>query len=262
MITNLFSIFDPSTPNFISANWSAILLFTLILPLSIWATPNRQAQIISILKLYIFSEFKPLIKKTPYLLISAVSLFVIIIINNVAGLLPYIFTASSHLVFTLTLALPRWLAIILYGWFNNTSNLLTHLIPQGTPTVLMPFIVIIETIRNLIRPGTLAIRLTANMIAGHLLITLLSSATPLTPMSALPLLLIRQTALTLLEIAVAFIQAYVFSVLITLYAAESATYVNTRQPPLPFSRKKTLTFNSLPRGHIINLRSCEMIPPI
>jgi F-type H+-transporting ATPase subunit a len=223
MITNLFSIFDPSTPNFISANWTAILLFSSVIPLYMWATPNRHSQTIKQLKFYIYSEFKPLIKKTPYLLVSAVSVFILIIVNNVAGLLPYIFTASRHLVFTLSLALPSWLAIILYGWLNNTSNLLAHLIPQGTPTILIPFIVLIETIRNLIRPGTLAIRLTANIIAGHLLITLLRSATPLTPLSALPLLLIRQTALTLLEIAVAFIQAYVFRVLITLYAAESAT---------------------------------------
>lgn len=102
----------------------------------------------------------------------------------------------------------------------NTSNLLVHLIPNGTPTILMPFIVIIETIRNIIRPLTLAIRLAANIIAGHLLITLLTSATPICPLLALPLLGRAQLALASLEIAVAMIQAYVFRVLITLYISE------------------------------------------
>lgn len=86
--------------------------------------------------------------------------------------------------------------------------------------VLMPFMVIIETISNIIRPLTLAIRLAANIIAGHLLITLLTSVTPFTPLLAAPLLLRAQFSLNLLETAVAFIQAYVFRVLLTLYAAE------------------------------------------
>lgn len=98
--------------------------------------------------------------------------------------------------------------------------MLVHLIPQGTPSALIPFIVLIETISNLIRPGTLAVRLTANIIAGHLLIVLLSSATPLTPFFLSPILFNAQVALSLLETAVAFIQAYVFSVLVTLYIAE------------------------------------------
>lgn len=86
----------------------------------------------------------------------------------------------------------------------------------------MPFMVLIETISNLIRPGTLAVRLAANIIAGHLLITLLRSATPITPLVAAPFLIAAQLALSLLEIAVALIQAYVFSVLVVLYAAEVA----------------------------------------
>lgn len=84
----------------------------------------------------------------------------------------------------------------------------------------MPFIVLIETVRNLIRPLTLAVRLTANMVAGHLLIVLLNSADPVTPLLARPILFQAKQALLLLEVAVAFIQAYVFRVLVTLYAAE------------------------------------------
>nr|YP_009445856.1 ATP synthase F0 subunit 6 [Eurythenes maldoror]ATX68764.1 ATP synthase F0 subunit 6 [Eurythenes maldoror] len=219
-MTNLFSIFDPSTPNFMSSNWLSMTLVLSCTPLAIWMNPSRPTYLFKALLAYLFSEFSPLIKKAPFLLISILSFFSLIMYNNVLGLLPYIFTASSHLVFTLTLALPAWLALMSYGWLNNTSNLLVHLIPQGTPVILMPFMVLIETVSTLIRPGTLAIRLSANMIAGHLLITLLSSAFSSMPTMALPILFTAQIALSLLEIAVAFIQAYVFSVLLTLYSAE------------------------------------------
>nr|YP_009695248.1 ATP synthase F0 subunit 6 [Alicella gigantea]QAT19472.1 ATP synthase F0 subunit 6 [Alicella gigantea] len=223
MMTNLFSIFDPATPNFISSNWLSMLLFTMCIPIKMMTNTNRLTSSMSSLLSYLLLEFSPLIKKSPYTLITMISFFFLIMFNNLLGLMPYVFTASSHLVFTLSLALPMWLAFMLFGWLNNTSNLLAHLIPQGTPTFLMPFMVLIETISNMIRPGTLAVRLTANMIAGHLLIVLLSSATPMTPLLAMPILFMAQVALSTLEIAVAFIQAYVMSVLITLYAAEVTT---------------------------------------
>lgn len=220
MITNLFSIFDPCTPSFLSANWSSCLLFLFIAPLTFWVLPTRITYLFRSLIIYIFGEFRPIVKKTKFVLIIPISFFTLVIFNNLIGLLPYIFTATRHLVFTLSLGLTSWLSLIFYGWLNNSSNLLVHLIPQGTPSALIPFIVLIETISNLIRPGTLAVRLTANIIAGHLLIVLLSSATPLTPFFLSPVLFNAQVALSLLETAVAFIQAYVFSVLVTLYIAE------------------------------------------
>lgn len=220
MITNLFSIFDPSTPNFLAANWLSLILFLGLAPAGLWFRLNRYITVFLNLTNYIFKEFSPLIKKSPTVLLIRLSFFTLVLFNNIAGLFPYIFTASSHLVFTLSLALPSWIAVILYGWLNNTTNLLIHLIPQGTPGALIPFMVVIETVRNLIRPGTLAIRLTANIIAGHLLIVLLRSARPLTPLLGVPVLLFAQICLIGLEIAVALIQAYVFRVLVTLYSAE------------------------------------------
>ena len=80
--------------------------------------------------------------------------------------------------------------------------------------------VLIETIRNVIRPGTLAVRLAANIIAGHLLLTLLGSTGPSLSSSILVLLIIAQILLLILESAVAIIQSYVFAVLRTLYARE------------------------------------------
>jgi F-type H+-transporting ATPase subunit a len=93
-------------------------------------------------------------------------------------------------------------------------------VPQGTPPVLMPFIVLIETISNVIRPGTLAVRLSANIIAGHLLLTLLGNTGSSLSIFLLSLLIIAQLLLLILESAVAIIQAYVFTILRTLYSRE------------------------------------------
>jgi len=93
-------------------------------------------------------------------------------------------------------------------------------VPQGTPSVLIPFIVCIETIRNIIRPGTLAVRLTANIIAGHLLLTLLGNTGNSIIKILIPFLLITQVILLILESAVAIIQSYVFAILSTLYSRE------------------------------------------
>lgn len=136
------------------------------------------------------------------------------------GLLPYIFTRSRHLTFTITLALPLWLRFILYGWINNTNYIFAHLVPIGTPPILIPFIVIIETIRNIIRPGRLAVRLTANMIAGHILIRLLGNNSINSSYRVLLLIIFIQILLIIFETAVSLIQAYVFSILRTLYARE------------------------------------------
>lgn len=98
--------------------------------------------------------------------------------------------------------------------------MLAHLVPLGTPPVLTPFMVFIETVSNVIRPGTLAVRLAANMIAGHLLLVLLGNQGPSLSSSLLRILLVTQILLLTLESAVAIIQSYVFAVLATLYSRE------------------------------------------
>merc|ERR1711863_34346 len=135
------------------------------------------------------------------------------------GLMPYIFTRTSHLSITLVLALPVWLGRILISIIFQYNSLLAHLVPLGTPRFLIPIIVIIETVRNIIRPITLSIRLAANMVAGHLLLTLLGSQGPIISIILL-ILLIRLILLLILEVAVACIQSYVFTILRSLYLNE------------------------------------------
>ena len=149
-----------------------------------------------------------------------ISVFFFILFSNFIGLIPYIFTRTSHLSITLVLALPLWLGSMMYSIFYQYNNLLAHLVPVGTPRFLIPIIVIIETISNIIRPITLSIRLAANIVAGHLLLTLLGSQGPNLIFVNLIILIIGIVLLLLLEVAVACIQSYVFTILSSLYLNE------------------------------------------
>nr|ANU83259.1 ATP synthase F0 subunit 6 [Loxoblemmus equestris] len=225
MMTNLFSSFDPTSNVFnLSLNWTSTLLGLLIFPLSFWLIPNRSLVLWNFLLNKLHNEFKTLLpqKKTLGSSFIFISLFSFILFNNFLGLFPYIFTSSSHLTFTLTMALPLWMSFMIYGWINNTQHMFAHLVPQGTPPILMPFMVCIETISNLIRPLTLSVRLAANMIAGHLLLTLLGNTGPMlmNSVTMINILLLTQIMLLILELAVSVIQSYVFAVLTTLYSSE------------------------------------------
>nr|YP_009255754.1 ATP synthase F0 subunit 6 [Creobroter gemmatus]AND97227.1 ATP synthase F0 subunit 6 [Creobroter gemmatus] len=224
MMTNLFSVFDPSSNIMnLSINWLSTFIGLMFIPMSMWLIPSRNTMMWNLIINKLHEEFKLLIGKKKINKGSTlifISIFSIILYNNFMGLFPYIFTSTSHMVMTLTLALPMWLSFMLFGWIKNTKYMFTHLVPQGTPGMLMPFMVCIETISNIIRPGTLAIRLAANMIAGHLLMTLLGNTGSAMVMILLPLLITTQILLLTLESAVAIIQSYVFAVLSTLYSSE------------------------------------------
>nr|YP_009450301.1 ATP synthase F0 subunit 6 [Thryssa hamiltonii]AOX13213.1 ATP synthase F0 subunit 6 [Thryssa hamiltonii] len=152
------------------------------------------------------------------------SLMVFLITLNMLGLLPYTFTPTTQLSLNMAFAVPLWLATVIIGMRNQPTAALGHLLPEGTPTLLIPVLIIIETISLFIRPLALGVRLTANLTAGHLLIQLIATAAlvllPMMPtvaiLTATVLLL-----LTLLEVAVAMIQAYVFVLLLSLYLQEN-----------------------------------------
>nr|YP_009641629.1 ATP synthase F0 subunit 6 [Nocomis micropogon]QBZ37635.1 ATP synthase F0 subunit 6 [Nocomis micropogon]QWE36661.1 ATP synthase F0 subunit 6 [Nocomis micropogon] len=156
------------------------------------------------------------------LLLTSLMMFLITI--NVLGLLPYTFTPTTQLSLNMGFAVPLWLATVIIGMRNQPTIALGHLLPEGTPIPLIPVLIIIETISLLIRPLALGVRLTANLTAGHLLIQLIATAVfVLMPM--MPTVAILTAAvlflLTLLEVAVAMIQAYVFVLLLSLYLQEN-----------------------------------------
>nr|YP_010723708.1 ATP synthase F0 subunit 6 [Strix aluco]WDW30370.1 ATP synthase F0 subunit 6 [Strix aluco] len=204
----------------------SMLLPTLLLPApnNRWV-PNR----LSTLQLWLLNTITkqlmaPLNKKAHKWALILTSLMTMLLMINLLGLLPYTFTPTTQLSMNMALAFPLWLATLLTGLRNQPSISLGHLLPEGTPTPLIPALILIETTSLLIRPLALGVRLTANLTAGHLLIQLISTAT----MALLPILPVVSTLtamilflLTILEIAVAMIQAYVFVLLLSLYLQEN-----------------------------------------
>nr|WDV10675.1 ATP synthase F0 subunit 6 [Parnassius orleans] len=223
MMSNLFSIFDPTTNLFnLPLNWISTFIGLMFIPYSFWFIPNRHYILWNFITNKLHNEFKMLLGINSFngSTFIFISLFSFILFNNFLGLFPYIFTSTSHLTITLSISLSLWISFMMYGWINNYQHMFIHMIPQGTPSILMPFMVLIETISNIIRPGTLAVRLTANMIAGHLLLTLLSSTNSNLSFFMLFILIFMQILLLILESAVAIIQSYVISILSTLYSSE------------------------------------------
>nr|YP_010320644.1 ATP synthase F0 subunit 6 [Fowlea piscator]UJP68296.1 ATP synthase F0 subunit 6 [Fowlea piscator] len=152
------------------------------------------------------------------------SLLIFILLSNLLGLLPYTFTSTSQLSMNMAMALPLWMATVITGLMKKPSIALAQMLPEGSPTPLIPFMIMIETISILMRPLALGVRLTANITAGHLLMTMVSSAALNLINTNITLSMMTWTLLlllTLLELAVACIQAYVFVLLIILYLQEN-----------------------------------------
>lgn len=151
-----------------------------------------------------------------------ISIFVILIVTNLAGLFPYVFRVTRHLVFAFSFGLPIWLALIISGALFNLKRVIAHFLPRGAPSALNPFLVLVETIRISVRPVTLSIRLTANIRAGHIILGLVGAylSSGIFRYSALVILIlvIVEIFYFIFEVGVSLIQAYIFSLLITLYS--------------------------------------------
>nr|YP_009239301.1 ATP synthase F0 subunit 6 [Motacilla lugens]AMM04588.1 ATP synthase F0 subunit 6 [Motacilla lugens] len=189
-----------------------------------WVTSRLSTLQLWFINLVTKQLMMPLDKKGHKWAMILTSLMIFLLLINLLGLLPYTFTPTTQLSMNLALAVPLWLATLLTGLRNQPSASLGHLLPEGTPTSLIPALILIETTSLLIRPLALGVRLTANLTAGHLLIQLISTATTalFSTMPVVSLLtLLVLFLLTILEVAVAMIQAYVFVLLLSLYLQEN-----------------------------------------
>lgn len=238
MINRLFSSFDPSRSIW-NINWNILALVPFWPIVSkTFILSSRKIFLTNRLTILLNNEIKNSVNNTnikeKFYWLNRI--FFSILILNLLGLIPYIFRIRAHIIFTLALALPIWIIFILFSLKNSTQNFFAHLVPRGTPIALSHFIVIIETISQIIRPITLSIRLAANITAGHILIILISKTIFFLNIIRLTLLL-----LFLLELAVAFIQRYVFTLLTSIYLNET-TY--DTEPPISPCLSKTLTPNN------------------
>jgi F-type H+-transporting ATPase subunit a len=151
------------------------------------------------------------------------SLFMFILTVNMIGMIPYSFTVTTHIVITVSLAMLVFFTVIFYGLWKHGLHFFKLFVPSGVPWFVLPIVVPIEVMSFLSRPISHSVRLFANMLAGH--ITLKVFASFVTMLGAfgflgwlgatLPLAL--TVALTALELLVAFLQAYVFTILTCIY---------------------------------------------
>nr|YP_009050002.1 ATP synthase F0 subunit 6 [Nilaparvata muiri]AEP27295.1 ATP synthase F0 subunit 6 [Nilaparvata muiri] len=212
MMSNLFSSFDPSTSIPFSTNWISIMLILLFMPNKFWMAESRNSMTKLILKNFIMKEMNFIYFNKQFTL-NLQTIFILILTINLMGISPYTFTPTSHLSVSLSIGLPIWISLMTYSWLNFTNLMFSHLLPMSTPPIMSPFMIMVESISNLIRPISLSVRLSANMIAGHLLMTLLGN---INEISTITLIGLMQFFLMLFEISVALIQAYVFSILMTM----------------------------------------------
>ena len=151
-------------------------------------------------------------------------LFLFITLCNVGGLIPYTFTLTSSFVVTFFLAATHFVAINIIAVYKNNWNFFNMFLPSGVPLVISPFLVIIELISYIAKVFSLSIRLFANMMAGHALLKILIGfswmmLTSGSILFCLPAILpwVVVTAIIFLEILIAFLQSYVFTVLVAIY---------------------------------------------
>nr|YP_009340896.1 ATP synthase F0 subunit 6 [Nilaparvata bakeri]AGE94099.1 ATP synthase F0 subunit 6 [Nilaparvata bakeri] len=212
IMSNLFSSFDPSTSISFSTNWISMVLILLFMPNKFWMSESRNSMTKLIVKNLIMKEMNFIYFNKQFTL-NLQTIFMFILTINLMGISPYTFTSTSHLSVSMAIGLPIWISLMTYSWLNFTNLMFSHLLPVSTPPIMSPFMIMVESISNLIRPISLSVRLSANMIAGHLLMTLLGN---INEIETIYLISLMQLFLMLFEISVALIQAYVFSILMTM----------------------------------------------
>jgi F-type H+-transporting ATPase subunit a len=151
------------------------------------------------------------------------SIFMFVTVTNMLGAIPYNFTVASHLIVTAALAVMVFLTVLIYGFYKNGLKFFKLFVPSGIPIYILPLVVFIEVFSFFLRPISHSVRLFANMLAGHIAVAVFASFIPLLAGlgflgyfgAVLPLGMV--IALSALELLVAFLQAYVFTILTVIY---------------------------------------------
>jgi len=145
------------------------------------------------------------------------TIFMFILVLNLLGLLPYSFTVTSHIIVTFALAAMVWLIITAIGFMNHGLGFLKLFVPSGVPWWLMPIIIPIELISYFIRPVSHSVRLFANMMAGHAMLKVFAGFVVGLGLIGGWAPFVFLLGFTGLELVVAFLQAFIFTVLTCIY---------------------------------------------
>nr|AHJ39835.1 ATP synthase F0 subunit 6 [Haematopinus asini]AHY04291.1 ATP synthase F0 subunit 6 [Haematopinus asini] len=218
------SMFDPCSVFDMPLKWLFTVMVVLIVPTCYWHVSSGMMGVISYMKSVLFESLKELFANYKDFMLLLLSLFLLVFSSNLVGLSPFVFTVSSHLVYSFSFSFPLWLGGVIYSLRFSWEKVMAHLTPLGSPFVLAPFLVVIELVSLVIRPMSLGVRLMANMTAGHMIMALVEqwSVASLNNLVLSGLI----SVLILFELGVAMIQAYVFMSLMSLYFEESNSQFN------------------------------------
>ncbi|HET7884933.1 MAG TPA: F0F1 ATP synthase subunit A [Bradyrhizobium sp.] len=151
------------------------------------------------------------------------TIFMLLTVSNMIGVIPYSFTIASHIIVTAALAFLVFFTVLIYGFYKNGLKFLKLFVPSGIPIFILPLVVFIEIFSFFLRPISHSVRLFANMLAGHIALAVFAGFIPMLAGigiagyfgAVLPLGMVM--ALSALELLVAFLQAYVFTILTVIY---------------------------------------------
>uniref|UniRef100_A0AB39A5Z7 ATP synthase subunit a n=1 Tax=Chaetopterus qiani TaxID=3230731 RepID=A0AB39A5Z7_9ANNE len=235
MMMDIFSSFDPrdfpsifsiSIPNVFP--WVVSLMITPMIFNQLWVYPSRISSIFMAPLSFMMSQ---VIKLTGVHLAGFAStissLFIFLMVVNLLGLAPYIFGLTGHIVISLSLSLPIWLSLIMSAIAFSPSSWAASFLPTGTPPALSSFLILIEAVSISVRPVTLAVRLTANITAGHTILGMVGiyASSALLSLSTVSffVLYMFHFGYMMFEFGVALVQGYIFCLLVSLYSNEHPT---------------------------------------
>ena len=234
MVFNIFNLFTIEGVKFtnLAMNFLFVCFFIFLFFYNynkkIYGNNNKNI-IINSLYTFIKGIFKENVNlSVPYFFSYIYFIFLIIFFSNLLGLVPFSFTITSSIIFTFFFSVSAFIHINITGFKIHGLKFFNIFLPKGAPTAITPFLVIIEFISYNARVFSLAIRLFANMMSGHILLKILASATwallyfyfPFSLMvTAFPLLVLL--IITFLELCIAALQAYVFVTLLCIYFNEA-----------------------------------------
>nr|YP_009162854.1 ATP synthase F0 subunit 6 [Micrura bella]AKT74030.1 ATP synthase F0 subunit 6 [Micrura bella] len=228
MLMDIFSSFDEQNGNFFSLGvpvWLVSGFFVTFFTYGYWWCNGRWGCVQDLLKGFFWEQ---IMRGRGHSLSGfsgfASVLMIFLLVLNLSGLIPYVFSGTSHLVLTFSLASVLWFSLILSSAFYNFGTFLAMLLPAGAPLGLNPFLVLVESVSLLVRPITLSVRLAANMGAGHIVLSLLgnylSSGIFMYSFFVVFSMLFVEVFYFMFEVGICLIQSYIFFLLLNLYADE------------------------------------------
>nr|WNO18595.1 ATP synthase F0 subunit 6 [Paralepetopsis sp.] len=228
MLVDIFSSFDDHNVMVTGSYffmWVGPMMFFSLFCLKKWVVLGGFGEFFSVLQLISFCQTHRSLggRYMGGFCLIMCSFFITLVVFNLSGLVPYCFSITAHLSFTLSFGLVMWMSIMISSICMNYLKVMQGFLPSGAPTLINPFLVLVETVSNLCRFLTISIRLMANIGAGHIILSLVGMVlcTKIFSYSDFwEVELLGGIGLFSFEFCVALIQVYIFCLLISLYSNE------------------------------------------